>query len=831
MLREPIPFGKYLLLDRVSVGGMAEVFKAKAFGVEGFEKILAIKRILPNMIEDEDFIEMFIDEAKIAGQLNHANICQIFELGRFDKAHYIAMEYISGKDLLQTMSFFQRRQETFPLAVACFIIAKLCDGLDYAHRKRDGGGNELHIVHRDISPQNVLVSFDGEIKLIDFGIAKARYRSSKTAAGVLKGKFGYMSPEQVRGLKLDRRSDVFALGTLLYEMIAGIRLFVAESDFSTLEKVRNVDVSPPTRYNPGIPPELERIVMKALDRTPEGRYQWANELQEDLQAFMVRQKPLMTTKRLAAWMKNHFIEDIKRERREHESFLQLKTPQEHRAGGNGAGTPARELPGFDEFDDEEETALMQEKQSAELEAMAAASPPPPPGSRQAATQLLGGQVPDANIHGEDTVIYWSDDDDDAPPEGATMILAEGTELPEGATMILAPGEEMPEGATMILAPDGDGVPEGATMILMPGEEMPEGATMILPPDGEASTQILGDAGIVDGVALARMKAEAAASVPAPQLPSDLPPPKVLTDPFGVPVVQGRPAEAGPEPARSDTAEIDLQAKGAGGGTSPVLMVIVALVVGLVFGGVGFLVGRPGEVPKPKPPPPVPASATVLVKAKTTVSVTLGDKVVGTTGTKGALLLHPLKAGKYELSFKATGYKPLKAEFEVKASEALLLGPYVLKVADKPSTLVINLSGLFKDAEVRLAGKIVPTIKVGKPIELPLNKIVELRVGMLGYDDHLETIDTSHDKKLKTKRISLVDAVLGQVALDSVPPGATVYLNGKKRDCITPCRIQYLLRHKKYRVLLRLAGYKVYSQRFGFKKGHRTHTIDRKLKKK
>ena len=823
MLREPIPFGKYLLLDRVSVGGMAEVFKAKAFGVEGFEKILAIKRILPSMIEDEDFIEMFIDEAKIAGQLNHANVCQIFELGRFDRAHYIAMEYISGKDLLQIMSVFQRRQETFPLTVAGFIVAKLCEGLDYAHRKRDPGGNELNIIHRDVSPQNVIVSFEGEIKLIDFGIAKARYRSSKTAAGVLKGKFGYMSPEQVRGMNLDRRSDIFALGTLLYEMVAGIRLFVGESDFSTLEKVRNVDVSPPTRYNPGIPPELERIIMKALARTPETRYQWANELQEELQAFMLMQKPLMTTKRLAAWMKNHFAEDIKRERTEHEYFLQLKTPQEHQTSGRGPGAPPRELPGFDEFDeDDEETALMKDKQGAErpVEAMVAPGPTAP-GSRQAATQLVPN--PEEDIHGENTVIFWSEDDDDAPPEGATMILADDDEVPEGATMILSDDDEAPEGATMILPPDGDA---------------PEGATMILPPEGDDAdaTHILGDDdGVVDGIPLAAMHAQAAASNPgaspalAPQLPSDLPEPKVLTDPFGVPSIQESGPRAAATTGRSDTAEIDLKAKGAGEKTKPLVVVIVALASAVVFGLVGFLLGRPGAVPKPKPPP-VPASATVLVQAKTPVSVTLGEKSAGSTGKKGALLLHPLSAGKYELTLTAEGYVTKKASFEVKAGQSVLLGPYSLKVMDKPSTLLIVLSDLFKDAEVRLAGKVIPAIRLTKPVPLPLNTKVELRVGMLGYADHLETVDTSHDKQLKTKVISLEDAVMGQLAVDSVPPGATIFVNGKKRDCVTPCRIQYLALHKKFSVKLTLSGYKSYKTKFGFKK-NRTRTIDPKLQKK
>jgi len=806
MLREPIPFGKYLLLDRVSVGGMAEVFKAKAFGVEGFEKILAIKRILPNMIEDEDFIEMFIDEAKIAGQLNHANVCQIFELGRFDKAHYIAMEYISGKDLLQIMSVFQRRQETFPLSVAGFIVAKLCEGLDYAHRKRDPGGNTLNIIHRDVSPQNVLVSFDGEIKLIDFGIAKARYRSSKTAAGVLKGKFGYMSPEQVRGLRLDRRSDIFALGTLLYEMVAGIRLFVAESDFSTLEKVRNVDVSPPTRYNPGIPPELERIIMKALARTPEGRYQWANELQEELQAFMLMQKPLMTTKRLAAWMKSHFTDDIKRERAEHEYFLQLKTPRELLPGGNGAPAPARQLPSFDEFDeDDEETALMKAKES-EANALAAMVSPGPttPGSRQPATQLLAN--PEEDIHGENTVIFWSEDDE--VPEGATMILSEDEGAPEGATMILPPGDE----------------------------DAPEGATMILAPDDEDATHILGDEeGIVDGIPLADMHAQAAASsggaAPASpaQLPHDLPLPKVLTDPFGVPAIQEEVPAARATPGRSDTAEIDIKSKGAGGGTRPLLLVIVALVAAVVFGLAGYLIGRPGEVPKPKPPPPVPASVTVLVRAKTPVSVTLDDKVAGSTGRVGALLLHPLGAGKHELTLKASGYVKQQVSFEVTAGQSVLLGPYVLKEQDKPSTLVIMLSDMFKDAEVRLAGKIVPAMQLGKPVPLPLNTQVELRVGMLGYADHLETVTTSHDKQLTTKMIALEEAVMGQLGLDSVPPGATIYLNGKKRDCVTPCRIQYLALHKKFHVRISMAGYEDYSAKFGFNK-RKTVTIDRKLKK-
>ena len=205
------------------------------------------------MGEDRDFIKMFIDEAKIAGQLAHANICQIFELGRIDGSHFIAMEYIWGKDLLQIQNRLRKVKQQMPVPMACFVIAKVLEGLDYAHRKRDPLGRPLEIVHRDCSPQNVLVSYEGEVKVIDFGIAKATSRNSRTMAGVLKGKFGYMSPEQVRGLPLDRRSDIFALGTMLYECLTGERLFQGETDFSTLEKVRNVDIQNAARDQPGDP--------------------------------------------------------------------------------------------------------------------------------------------------------------------------------------------------------------------------------------------------------------------------------------------------------------------------------------------------------------------------------------------------------------------------------------------------------------------------------------------------------------------------------------------------------------------------------------------------
>ena len=264
-LKKPVPFGKYFLLERINVGGMAEVFKAKTFGVEGFERLVAVKRILPNIAEDEEFIAMFIDEAKIAVQLQHANIAQIFDLGKVDDSYFIAMEYVHGRTCARSSTACASQGRcAMPIAQACFVIdAGLRGARLRAQQARRPGARAEPRPPRHLAAERP-DRYEGEVKLIDFGIAKAAGKASKTQAGILKGKFGYMSPEQVRGLPLDRRSDIFALGIVLYELLTGERLFVGESDFSTLEKVRNVEILPPSSYNQKIPQELERIVLKAL---------------------------------------------------------------------------------------------------------------------------------------------------------------------------------------------------------------------------------------------------------------------------------------------------------------------------------------------------------------------------------------------------------------------------------------------------------------------------------------------------------------------------------------------------------------------------------------
>ncbi|MFL5400019.1 MAG: protein kinase domain-containing protein [Myxococcales bacterium] len=335
-MRQPIKFGKYLLLERIAVGGMAEVYAAKAFGAAGFERLLAIKRILPTMNEDPEFIQMFVDEARIAAQLSHANIVQVIELGKHEDSYFIAMEYISGRDVRQLNERFRKIGRPMPIPQATFILSRICEALDYAHRRRDGHGVPLGIVHRDISPQNVLVSFDGNVKLIDFGIAKAESRFSKTQAGILKGKFSYMSPEQVKGQGVDHRSDIFASGVLLWEMLCGQKLFTGDSDIAVLEKVRAAEVPPPRSLNPRVPESLEAVVLRALAADPRDRYQWASEMHDDLLRHTFQAGAPYGSRQLSEWL----LEEFQGEREKEEARISRWVAVERRATEASASIPS-----------------------------------------------------------------------------------------------------------------------------------------------------------------------------------------------------------------------------------------------------------------------------------------------------------------------------------------------------------------------------------------------------------------------------------------------------------------------------------------------------------
>ena len=306
MLAVPDRIGPYQVLERISAGGMAEVYRAKQTGADNFEKPVAIKRILPHIARDPNFIAMFQAEAKLAVQLQHGNICQIYQLGRHEDSFYIALEYVDGRDVGAILDLHQKQGKPIPLPQACYIIRRVCEGLDYAHNKKSSQGEPLNIIHRDISPPNLLISYEGEIKLIDFGLAKAVGSSVQTQAGIIKGKLAYMSPEQVRGATLDLRSDVFAVGIVFFELLTARRLFRRDSDLETFDAVRQCRVPRPSEINPDIPKALEEILLTALARDIDKRYQSAGAMNEAIQDFALSSRNTFRGDQLGEWMRRLF---------------------------------------------------------------------------------------------------------------------------------------------------------------------------------------------------------------------------------------------------------------------------------------------------------------------------------------------------------------------------------------------------------------------------------------------------------------------------------------------------------------------------------------------
>jgi len=278
-----IRFGQYVLEERIATGGMAEVYRARMMGVEGFQKTVAIKRILADQADNDEFVTMFIDEAKLAAQLKHGNIVDIYDLGKIDNSFYIAMEYVEGLDLRSILQRAREAGSTVPVPLALHVAALLAGALDHAHNTTDFEDRDLGLVHRDVSPPNVLISSDGDVKLCDFGIAKALSKATQTRDGLLKGKLKYMSPEQGSGGEVDHRSDIFSLGLVLYEMLTGQKVFDGSSEAEILEQVRDPKVAAPSELNPDVPPDVDRIVLQALDPDPDSRYQSAADFEHDLE--------------------------------------------------------------------------------------------------------------------------------------------------------------------------------------------------------------------------------------------------------------------------------------------------------------------------------------------------------------------------------------------------------------------------------------------------------------------------------------------------------------------------------------------------------------------
>lgn len=318
-------FGRYTLIRRIAHGGMATLYLARLDGPEGFEKFYAIKKIHPHLAEEREFVAMFLDEARFASQIQHPNVVQIFELGEVAGEFFLAMEYLAGENLASVMKELALRSLTPPRPLIAHVLARVAAGLHAAHELRDPAGALLGLVHRDVSPQNVLITYDGLVKLLDFGIAKAAGRLSKTATGELKGKYAYMAPEQIVRNDLDRRTDVFSLGIVLYEATTLERLFKDENEVLTLERVARCEVPPPRELDPEYPVALEAIVLRALRKAPGERYQTAAALADDLDAY-VGSAARVDAAALASWMSDLFPERAEEKRQMLERARDLAAP-------------------------------------------------------------------------------------------------------------------------------------------------------------------------------------------------------------------------------------------------------------------------------------------------------------------------------------------------------------------------------------------------------------------------------------------------------------------------------------------------------------------------
>jgi serine/threonine protein kinase len=310
---KPKQFGRYLILEKLATGGMAQIFKART----AQSRIFTLKKILSDYSENSDFIKMFLEEAKISLSLKHPHIVRVIDFGQIEGSYYLAMEYVFGRDVGALLRTCAESRVFIPVEVACFIIMQCARGLDYAHSLTDSFGKSLGIVHRDISPPNILISYNGDAKILDFGIAKAVRSTSRTTtkSGVLKGKFSYMSPEQARGEPVDHQSDIFSLGIVFHELLTSRSLFYLEDDIATLENVRKANIAPPSKTRKDLPAALDKIVLKALAPKKKNRFQTGAEFAEAIRKFLKEYYPRSDARAVAKFSRSCFHEDYYKRQR------------------------------------------------------------------------------------------------------------------------------------------------------------------------------------------------------------------------------------------------------------------------------------------------------------------------------------------------------------------------------------------------------------------------------------------------------------------------------------------------------------------------------------
>jgi eukaryotic-like serine/threonine-protein kinase len=373
-------FGRYTLIKKLATGGMAEIWLATQKGVADFTRFVVLKKILSHLAEQETFVKMFLDEARTCAQLTHPNIVQIYDLGREANAYFIAMEYIAGENLAAIAWRGVKKQIPLVAPYTAKMVADAAKALHYAHQLRGANGQPLQIVHRDVSPQNILVTYEGEVKVVDFGIAKAASKSEHTKTGMLKGKFSYMSPEQCLGEPLDARADIFALGIVLYELVTGKRLFKHESELMILEMIVKRPIVRPAEAAEGVPPKLDAIIMQALEKAPEARFQTAQEMQIALEEYL-RDDPISANStEISAYMRALFHDKIDEKRRLCEAAAR------------------NELPALEERTEQSESSPPRARSSADGR-LAERQPMPSrstPGAKAAQTSTANGASPPSN---------------------------------------------------------------------------------------------------------------------------------------------------------------------------------------------------------------------------------------------------------------------------------------------------------------------------------------------------------------------------------------------------------------------------------------------------
>jgi serine/threonine protein kinase len=371
---------RYRVIKRLEAGGMAEVYLGEATGVEGFKKRVAIKRVLPHLAQNENFIRMFLDEARLSAKLSHANIVSVFDISARDDTYFLIMEFVDGANLKKILDSLNRRSQRFKLPEAIYVCAEACRGLSYAHELHDENGRALGIVHRDISPPNIMLTKRGEVKVADFGLAKAGTQLSQTDPGVVKGKFSYLSPEAANGKDVDARADIFSLGIVLWEMLAGRRLFLGETDYATVKLVQVANIPRLSPLNNQVDVEFEEIMLKALAREPEKRFQSAQEFGDALTGYLFSRQLKVTNYDIATLVKTAIAEDAMPQKNETsliDRLIQEELDESVGLGGEAKKPRVTPVSGFSEVAHEGELEDPMQWFAEEAEAPKRSSRRPP----------------------------------------------------------------------------------------------------------------------------------------------------------------------------------------------------------------------------------------------------------------------------------------------------------------------------------------------------------------------------------------------------------------------------------------------------------------------